>query len=74
MISASGSAGAWWCSLIGLMDGEPVLEHLLERVFALGILERNLAGEHVVKDAAQEIDIGPGSPLGLPQVRSVPIV
>ena len=41
-----------------LDDPERALEHLLERVLALRVLERHLAGKHVVIHAAQKVDVG----------------
>ena len=46
-------------------DGaEGTLEHLLERVLALRIFQGHLAGDHVVEDAAEEIDVGSWISLG----------
>ena len=64
MICASRSAGACLVLAERLDRVEPALEHLLERVLALGILQRDLAGEHVVEHAAEEEDVGARVSLG----------
>ena len=43
---------------------ERPLEHLAEHVLALRLLHRQLAGHHLVEDAAEEVDVGAGIALG----------
>ena len=64
MISVSSGSGAWRCSLKRLDAVDSPLEHLLERIVGFDLGQGELAGEHLIEDAAEEEDIGPFVPLG----------
>ena len=48
----------------GLDRAEGPLEHLAEHVLAFGLFHGELAGDHLIEDAAEEVDVGAGVALG----------